>query len=86
VQVCHGTGAYVKGPKTIAYIGRIEGYNEALGEWKVDFLTRFPNPSPNPFFNAIPLPNPNAKLRNTMLNKRGEPNKVDEAFMSPVKG
>jgi hypothetical protein len=37
VQVCHGTGAYVKGPKTVAYMGRIEGYNEALGKWEVDF-------------------------------------------------
>ncbi len=37
VQVFHGTGAYVEGRKTVAYIGRIVGYNEALGKWEVDF-------------------------------------------------
>ncbi len=36
VHVFHGTGAYVEGRKTVAYIGRIVGYNEALGKWEVD--------------------------------------------------
>ena len=36
VQVFHGTGAYVEGRKTVAYIGRIVGYNEALGKWEAD--------------------------------------------------
>jgi hypothetical protein len=35
VQVFQGTGAYVVGRKTIAYIGRIVGYNECEGKWEV---------------------------------------------------
>ncbi len=47
VQVFHGTGAYVEGRKTVAYIGRIAGYNEALGKWEV-LVHLFPPPPPNP--------------------------------------
>jgi hypothetical protein len=35
VQVFHGTGAYVKGRKTVSYIGRIVGYNKELDKWEV---------------------------------------------------
>ena len=38
VQVFHGTGAYVEGRNTVSYIGRIVGYNEALGKWEVNCL------------------------------------------------
>ena len=37
VQVFEGTH-YVRGRKTIAYIGRIVGYNECEGKWEVQTL------------------------------------------------
>ena len=35
VHVFQGTAAYVRGPNTIAFIGRIVGYNTEAGKWEV---------------------------------------------------
>ena len=35
VQVFQGTAAYVRGRNTVAFVGRIVGYNEEAGKWEV---------------------------------------------------
>ena len=35
VHVFQGTGPNVRGRNTVAYIGRIVGFNEAAGKWEV---------------------------------------------------
>jgi hypothetical protein len=39
VHVFQGTGAYVRGPNTIAFIGTVVGYNMEDGEWLVRILS-----------------------------------------------
>ena len=40
VHVFQGTAAYVRGRNSVAYIGRIAGYNDSAGKWEVQ-----PNPN-----------------------------------------
>ena len=35
VHVFQGTAAYVRGRNTVAFIGRVVGYNELDGKWEV---------------------------------------------------
>ncbi len=35
VHVFQGTGDYVRGRNTIAFIGRVAGYNDADAKWEV---------------------------------------------------
>ena len=39
VHVFQGTAAYARGRNSVAYIGRIAGYNDSAGKWEVQ-----PNP------------------------------------------
>ncbi len=39
VHVFQGTGDYVRGRNTIAFIGRVAGYNDADAKWEVHSLT-----------------------------------------------
>ncbi len=39
VHVFQGTAAYVRGRNTVAFIGRVVGYNELDGKWEVQPYT-----------------------------------------------
>lgn len=52
VQVFNGTAPNVRAGRTLAYVGRIVGYNNDLEKWEVHS-----NPKPNPY--AKPNANPN---------------------------
>ena len=39
VQVFNGTAPNVRADRTLAYVGRIVGYNDVFGKWEVQFIT-----------------------------------------------
>jgi hypothetical protein len=39
VQVFNGTAPNVRADRTLAYVGRIVGYNDGFGKWEVQFIT-----------------------------------------------
>jgi hypothetical protein len=38
VQVFNGTAPNVRADRTLAYVGRIVGYNDGCGKWEVQFI------------------------------------------------
>jgi hypothetical protein len=48
VHVFQGTAAYVRGRNTVAFIGRVVGYNERDAKWEVQpKLLTYPHHAPN---------------------------------------
>ena len=86
VHVYHGTSAGTRAHQTVAYIGTVVGFHEEQQKWLVSnahclFLSVL-------FCallfclclcNRLSYCN---KVRNSIFSKRGEANRVDEAFMS----
>ena len=57
VHVFQGTGDYVRGRNTIAFIGRVAGYNDADAKWEVHSLTL-----------NLTLHNPNLTFHNVVVD------------------
>ncbi len=60
------------------------GYNECEGKWEVQASLFFPNPTTcvMPLLNLTRNRNRMPQVRNTLMAKRGQPNKVGGTFMS----
>jgi hypothetical protein len=61
VQVFNGTAPNVRAGRTLAYVGRIVGYNNDLDKWEVHS-----NPKPNPYANPYANPNPSGSENNVV--------------------
>ncbi len=82
----HGTSAGTRAHQTVAYIGTVVGFHEEEKKWLVcDLHCLFLCVLFCALLVCICLSNRLSycnKVRNSILSKRGEPNRVDEAFMS----
>ncbi len=81
VHVYNGTSSGTRAFRTMAYIGTVVGYDELAMKWLVCVVfilscLAFSVSS------AIYLLSFRVQVRNTMLARKGQPNRVEEAFMS----
>jgi hypothetical protein len=79
VHVYNGTCAGTRGYKTIAYMGTVVGYDKHQSKWLVCAAIVV-----HCFLNLpdIPLCSSPVQVRNSMLAKKGQPNREEETFMS----
>jgi hypothetical protein len=85
VHVCNGTAAGTRGYKTIAYMGTVVGYDVQVSKWLVcgvlclalSWIVMFNLNLPDVLL-WLSL----VKVRNSMVAKKGQPNRVEDTFMS----
>ncbi len=87
VHVYHGTSAGTRAHQTVAYIGTVVGFEEEQKKWLVcDVHCLILSVLFYPLLFCLWLSNFVSfcnKVRNSILSKRGEANRVDEAFVFP---